>query len=71
MEGQKRQWATNWSSQEKDWLLKQQTKDEKELEISKKRMIEEVKSLNKDEMFKPQPKRKISIIDKLKKLFDG
>jgi len=43
-------------------------KDKKETEIQKKQMIEEIKKLNKEEMFKPKPKNKISIIDKLLKI---
>jgi hypothetical protein len=31
-------------------------------------MIEDIKKLNRDEMFKPKPKNKISIIDKLLKI---
>lgn len=43
-------------------------KDKAEMEIQKKQMIEEIKKLNKEEMFKPKPKNKISIIDKLLKI---
>jgi hypothetical protein len=31
-------------------------------------MIEEIKSLNKEEIFKPKPKNKVSIIDKILKI---
>jgi hypothetical protein len=41
-------------------------KDQKEVEIQKMRMIEEIKKINKDELFKP--KKKVSIIDKLLKI---
>jgi hypothetical protein len=41
-------------------------KDQKEVEIQKKKMIEEVKKINKDELFKL--KKKVSIIDKLLKI---
>jgi hypothetical protein len=41
-------------------------KDQKEVEIQKKRMIEEVKKINKDELFKP--KKKVSIIEKILKI---
>ena len=41
-------------------------KDQKEVEIQKQKMIEEVKKINRDELFKP--KKKVSIIDKLLKI---
>jgi hypothetical protein len=41
-------------------------KDKKEIEIQKIQMIEEIKKLNKTELFKP--KKKVSIIDKILKI---
>lgn len=41
-------------------------KDQKEVERQKMKMIDEIKKINKDELFKP--KNKVSIIDKLLKI---
>jgi hypothetical protein len=43
-------------------------KDSSEIQTHKSQMIEEIKSLNKSEMFKPKPKNKISIISKILKI---
>jgi hypothetical protein len=43
-------------------------KDSLEIETSKKRMIDEIKSLDKNKMFQPKPKKKVSIIDKILKI---
>ncbi len=40
-------------------------KDKVATEIQKKQMIEEIKKLDKTEMFKPKPKEKKSIISKI------
>ena len=47
-------------------LDKEMKKDQKQVEIEKMRMIEEVKKINKNELFKP--KKKVSIIDKILKV---
>jgi hypothetical protein len=52
--------------QASDWLKKEMEKDKKEIEIQKIQMIEEIKKLNKTELFKP--KKKVSIIDKILKI---
>ena len=49
-----------------NWLDKEMKKDQKEVEIQKTRMINEIKKINKEELFKP--KKKVSIIDKLLKI---
>ena len=41
-------------------------KDKKEIEIQKIQMIEEIKKLNKPDLFKPE--KKVSIIDKILKI---
>lgn len=41
-------------------------KDRKEIQIQKNQMIEEIKKLDKKELFKP--KEKVSIIDKILKI---
>ena len=43
-------------------------KDKKEIENHKKKMIDEIKTFDKSEMFKPKPKKKVSIIDKILKI---
>lgn len=40
-------------------------KDETELDDHKKKMIEEIKQLNRTEMFTPKPNKKISILSKV------
>jgi len=49
-------------------LRKEIEKDSLEIETSKKRMIDEVKSLDKNKMFQPKPKKRVSIIDKILKI---
>jgi hypothetical protein len=49
-------------------LRKEIEKDSLEIETSKKRMIDEIKSLDKNKMFQPKPKKKVSIIDKVLKI---
>jgi len=39
-----------------------------EIVSNKKRLIEEIKSLDKNKMFQPKPKKKVSIIDKILKI---
>ena len=43
-------------------------KDQTEIQNHKTRLIDEIKKLDKTEMFKPIPKKKISIIDKILKI---
>jgi hypothetical protein len=54
--------------QASEWLEKEIVKDKTEIQNHKKMMIEEIKSLNKEEIFKPKPKNKVSIIDKILKI---
>lgn len=44
-------------------------KDQKELDDHKKKMIEEIKTIDKNKMFLPVPKKKISILDKMLIIF--
>ena len=46
------------------WRLEME-KDKVATDIQKKQMIEEIKKLDKTEMFKPKPKEKKSIISKI------
>jgi hypothetical protein len=43
-------------------------KDKMEIESQKNLMINEIKKLDKTEMFKPKPKKRISIIEKILKI---
>ena len=52
--------------QASEWLKKEMEKDRKEIQIQKNQMIEEIKKLDKKELFKP--KEKVSIIDKILKI---
>jgi hypothetical protein len=40
-------------------------KDQLEIQNHKIKAIQEIKNLNKEELFKPKPKKKVSIISKL------
>ena len=51
-----------------EWLNKEMEKDKTETSSHKNQMIEEIKNLDKTELFKPKPKKKISIIDKILKI---
>ena len=51
--------------QASEWLEKQMVKDKVEIENHKNKMIEEIKKINKMEMFKETQIKKISILDKL------
>jgi hypothetical protein len=51
-----------------EWLNKEMEKDKTEISSHKSQMIEEIKKLDKTELFKPKPKKKISIIDKILKI---
>jgi hypothetical protein len=48
-----------------EWLNKELEKDKKEIERHKQKMIDEIKKLDKKEMFKPEPKKKKSIFNKI------
>lgn len=49
----------------------EKNKFQQELDISKNKMIEELKSINKTDMFKPIEKPKLSFFGKLKKILYG
>lgn len=40
-------------------------KDKKEIQTSKSKLIEEIKSIDKEKMFATKPKEKLSIINKI------
>ena len=44
-------------------------KDQKEIQNHKKKLVNEIKTLNKSEMFTIKPKKKISIWDKILIIF--
>ena len=46
------------------WLNKEMEKDRKEIDAHKRKMIEEIKMLDKSKMFVEKPKEKISIFNK-------
>ena len=43
-------------------------KDKSDLEMEKKRMIEEIKKIKKEDLFRPKEKNKISILSKILKI---
>ena len=43
-------------------------KDKLEIISNKKKLIDEIKSIDKNKMFQPKPKKKVSIIDKILKI---
>jgi hypothetical protein len=47
------------------WLNKEMEKDQKEIDAHKRKMIEEIKKLDKSKMFVEKPKEKISIFNKI------
>ena len=49
-------------------LKKEMEKDELEIISNKKKLIDEIKSLDKNKMFQLKPKKKVSIIDKILKI---
>jgi len=52
-----------------DWLNKEMKKDSEEIKTHKKKIIDEIKKVDKDKIFKPIPKKKISIIEKILIIF--
>lgn len=52
-----------------DWLSKEMEKDQKEIQNHKKKLVNEIKTLKKSEMFTIKPKKKISIWDKILIIF--
>ena len=51
-----------------DWLEKEKEKDNLEISNHKNQMIEDIKSWDKEKLFKPQPKKKVSFFQKLLKI---
>lgn len=60
---------TNQNQQLLNWLNSERNKDQKEVDFTKSKMIEEIKKIKKDEMF-PKPK-KISIWKKIRVMILG
>ena len=54
---------------ELDWLKKETEKDQSEITNHKRRMIDEIKQLDKKEMFKVPEKKKTSIFKKVLMIF--
>lgn len=57
---------------ELDWLKKEMKKDELEIETHKKRLINQIKNIDKTKMFIVEPesfKKKVSFFDKLLLVF--
>jgi hypothetical protein len=52
-----------------DWLNKEMKKDSEEIKTHKKKIIDEIKKVDKEKIFKPIPKKKISIIEKILIIF--
>lgn len=51
-----------------DWLLKAKKNDELELQNSKKKFIEELKNIKKEDIFKPEPK--LTLWQRIKKILN-
>lgn len=60
---------TNQNQQLLNWLNSERNKDQKEVDFTKNKIIEEIKKIKKDEMF-PKPK-KISIWKKIRVMILG
>ena len=54
---------------ELDWLKKETEKDQAEIMNHKRRMIDEIKQLDKKEMFKVPEKKKTNIFNKILMIF--
>ena len=53
-----------------DWLNKEMTKDEKDIQNHKMKMIDEIKKFDRSELIpKPTPKQKLTLIKKLAQIF--
>jgi hypothetical protein len=54
------------------WLEKEQTRDNLELKSVKNKLISEIKSLNKDDLFKKEePIKKVTIWQRIRKMIWG
>jgi len=52
-----------------DWLNKEMKKDSEEVKSHKKKVIDEIKKIDKKKIFEPIPKKKISILEKILIIF--
>ena len=52
-----------------DWLNKEMKKDNEEVKSHKKKVIDEIKKIDKKKIFEPIPKKKISILEKILIIF--
>lgn len=54
-----------------NWLTREKVRDQKQLDVTKKQLIEEVKQLNKEQLFKKNEPPKLSIWKKIKLILLG
>jgi hypothetical protein len=52
-----------------DWLNKEMKKDSEDVKSHKKKVIDEIKKIDKKKIFEPIPKKKISILEKILIIF--
>ena len=52
-----------------DWLNKEMKKDSEDIKSHKKKVIDEIKKIDKKKIFEPIPKKKISILEKILIIF--
>lgn len=52
-----------------DWLNKEMKKDSEDVKSHKKKIIDEIKKIDKKKIFEPIPKKKISILEKILIIF--
>ena len=57
-------------SEQINWLKNQMNKDKQELEYEKLKFIQEIKKTKKEEIL-PQPKKKLSLLQRIKKVLMG
>ena len=62
---------TDRSQQALKWLEKEQEKDKLEIKSSRDKLIKEIKGLNKDDLFKKEPVKKLTIWQKIKQMIWG
>ena len=55
--------------QASDWLKKEMERDLKEVEVHKNQLIDEIKSIDKKNLFVEKPKPKTTVFKKILKIF--
>lgn len=62
---------TDRNQQALKWLEKEQLKDRLEIKSSRDKLINEIKGLSKDDIFKKQPEKKVTVWQKIIRMIWG